>query len=411
VEAAATLASVVRVERTRLVAALVRRYGFDLAEECVDAAVEAALVQWPASGVPASPRAWLLAVARRRAVDAARRRATAGASRDALAALAPGEVADGPDDATDVPDDRLRLVFTCCHPAIAREAQVALALRWLSGLSTEDVARAFCVPTATMAQRLTRAKAKIEAARIPYEVPERGELPARLSSALEVIYAIFNEGYVATQGPALQRVDLAGEALRLAELVAALLPERAEARALLALLTLVHARRAARCTPAGELVPLEEQDRSLWDGEAVARGRRLLAGALAAGYPGAYAVEAAIQALHAEAPSYAETDFRQIVALYRMLRARTGAPVVALNEAVARSMVDGPDAALAEVLALERGGELAGHPALPAAKAELLRRLGRTAEARAAYGEAMAATKNEAERRFLARRRDALGGA
>ncbi|MDB4929085.1 MAG: polymerase subunit sigma-24, partial [Myxococcaceae bacterium] len=347
-----SLSAVVRDERTRLVATLVRRHGFDVAEESVDAAIEAALKQWPAEGVPASPRAWLLAVARRRAVDLLRHRAMAATVHDALAAFSAESAAD--DDG--FADDRLRLVFTCCHPAIARESQVALALRWISGLSTEDVARAFCVPTTTMAQRLTRAKSKIAAARIPYEVPERAELPARVDAVLEVVYAIFNEGYVATAGASLQRVDLAGEAVRLAELLAALLPGSADARALCALLTLTHCRRDARCAPDGGLVPLDEQDRARWDAAAIARGRALLNEALALGPASGYAIEAAIQALHDEAPRFADTDFAQIVALYGLLRARTDAPVVALNEAVARSMVDGPAAALALVDALAREG-------------------------------------------------------
>lgn len=418
-EATAALGSVVKNERTRLVATLVRRYGFDLAEEAVDAAIAAALEQWPESGVPDSPRAWLLSVARRRAIDVVRRRVTAEAVHDDLRALAPGEAVEE-EEGAEFPDDRLRLLFTCCHPAIAREAQVALALRWLSGLSTEDVARAFCVPVPTMAQRLTRAKTKIETAGIPYEVPERSELTERVDAVLEVIYAIFNEGYVATTGPELQRVDLAEEGLRLAELLVLLLPRAgargpsnvadprgsADAKGLLALLLLIHARRHARVDANGELVPLEEQDRSLWDRAAIARGNETLREALVAGPPGAYAIEAAIQALHDEAESYAATDFRQIVVLYAMLRDKTDAPIVRLNEAVARAMVDGLSAALAAVLELEHDHDLAAHPALPAAKADLYRRLGRKAEARAAYDEAIRATKNDVERRFLARRRD-----
>jgi RNA polymerase sigma-70 factor, ECF subfamily len=404
---AAALASVVRTERTRLVATLVRRYGFDLAEEAVDAAIEAALAQWPREGAPASPRAWLLAVARRRAIDRVRHRVTADEVHGALSAFAPPDAAEL-DDAAAFPDDRLRLLFTCCHPAIAREAQVALALRWLSGLSTEDVARAFCVPVPTMAQRLTRARSKIETARIPYEVPEARELGGRLSSVLEVVYAIFNEGYVATAGPELQRNVLADEALHLAALVSELLPESAEAKAMRALLLLVHARRRARVSPEGELVPLDEQDRAAWDQDAIAHGKALLAEALASGRPTAYAIEAAIQALHDEAPTYEATDFPQILVLYRLLRQVNDAPVVALNEAVARAMVDGPEAALADVLALERGGALAAHPAIPAAKADLLRRLGRAGEARRAYDEAIAGTKNEAEQRFFRRRKAAI---
>lgn len=404
---AAVLASVLRDERARLLATLVRRYGFDLAEECLDAVVESALRQWPVEGAPASPRAWLLAVARRRAVDAARHRAMADVAHRALRVVSPVDDDTLEDPARHLPDDRLRLLFTCCHPALAGDAQVALALRWISGLSTEDVARAFCVPVATMAQRLTRAKSKIESAGIPYEVPERAELPERLAAVLEVVYAIFNEGYVATRGDSLQRVDLADEAVRLAGLLA----ERAEARGLLALVLLVHARRDARVTPAGELVPLDAQDRARWDADVIARGKAHLAAALRLGPPSPYVIEAAIQALHDDAPRYADTDFAQIAALYDLLAARVDAPVVRLNAAVARSMVDGPAAGLAAVDALAHDATLAGTVALHAARADLLRRLGRTAESASAYDAAIAATRNEAERRFLLRRRacEAIG--
>lgn len=403
------IADVVRRERTGLVATLVRRYGFDLAEEAVDAAITTALERWPRDGTPESPRAWLLSVAKRRAIDQVRHRVAASAVHDAMRAFGPEEGTDEDRDAAAFPDDRLRLLFTCCHPAIAREAQVSLALRWVSGLSTEDVARAFCVPVPTMAQRLTRAKTKIEAARIPYEVPEASELAERVGVVLEVVYAIFNEGYVATSGAGLDRVDLAEEALRLVELCRGLMPDMPVATAMHALLLLIHARRAARTTEQGDLVPLEEQDRTRWDRAAIARGKALLAEALGAGPSGPYGIEAAIQALHDEAPTWAETDFRQIVALYRMLRLRTNAPIVALNEAVAISMVDGPVAALADVLAIERAGTLAEHPAVPAAKADLYRRLGDVEAARAAYECAIALTKNEAEARFLRKRLATLG--
>jgi RNA polymerase sigma-70 factor, ECF subfamily len=401
-----TLAALVRDERTRLVATLVRQYGFDLAEEAVDAAVCAALEQWPRDGVPASPRGWLLSVARRRAIDVVRHCRTADDVHEALSTRSP--------DATDIdeqalPDDRLRLLFTCCHPAIARENQVALALRWLSGLSTEDVARAYCVPVPTMAQRLTRAKTKIEAARIPYEVPERRELADRVSAVLEVVYAIFNEGYVATTGSTLSRVDLAEEALHLAELTVSLLPGSSEARALLALLWLIHARRDARTDSNGGLVALDEQDRGRWDRAAIERGKALLRSALSAPGPvSAYAIEAAIQALHDDAPSYVATDFQQIVMLYGMLCHRTDAPIVALNEAVARAMVDGPALSLELLRALEQEASLRTHHAFHAARADMLRRLGRTDEAREAYDQAIACTKNSAEQTFLARRRDTL---
>lgn len=396
------LAAIVREERARLIAALVRRYGFDVAETSVDLAVAAALEQWPTVGIPDSPRAWLLTVARRRALDSVRHRATAELAIEQLRVLGPSEAAEDDLDAANLPDDRLRLLFTCCHPAIAHEAQIALALRWLSGLSTEDVARAFGVPIPTMAQRLTRAKTKIEAAGIPYEIPERREWGERVGPVLEVIYAIFNEGYVATSGAALSRIDLALEAIHLGELVVLLLPDRADAKGLLALMLFIHARRDARVSAEGELVPLEEQDRQKWDRAMITRAQVLLREALTSGPPHAYAVEAAIQALHDEAPSYGATDFRQILVLYALLREKTDAAIVDLNAAVVRAMVEGVDRALADVLALE--STLAHHPALHAAKAELYRRQGQTALAVAAYEAAIAATKNDVERRFLLRR-------
>lgn len=402
------LTSVVRDERTLLVAALVRRYGFDLAEECVDAAVEAALIQWSTSGVPASPRAWLLTVARRRAIDRVRHAATASQVHAAQHAFAEGTLGEPDIDAADFPDDRLRLVFTCCHPAIAREAQVALALRWLSGLSTEEVARAFCVSVDAMAARLVRAKTKIEAARIPYEVPERRELDERVASVLEVIYAIFNEGYVATHGDTLERTSLAAEALRLSELLCFLLPESGDSKALLALLLFIHARRGARVTTDGDLVRLEEQDRRRFDQDSIARAKGLLRDALVLAPPSTYAIEAAIQALHDEAPSYEQTDFAQIMSLYALLRVRTSAPIIDVNHAVARAMVEGPEAGLRDLLVVEGAGTLLGHPALPAAKADMYRRLGRHDDAARSYDDAIAATRNEAEKRFLARQKAAL---
>jgi RNA polymerase sigma-70 factor (ECF subfamily) len=402
-----TLTALVRHERTRLVATLVRQYGFDLAEEAVDAAIESALAQWPEQGTPASPRAWLLQVARRRAIDVVRHHGMAKGVHQALE-YAAGSDAQELEHEPELPDDLLRLVFTCCHPAIARDAQVALALRWLSGLSTEDVARAFCLTVSTMAQRLTRSKAKIETAGIPYRVPERRELGERLSAVLEVVYAIFNEGYVATTGSELSRVDLEDEALRLSELIVSLLPEHAEARAMLALLLLIRARRAARTGPGGELVPLEEQDRARWDRAMIVRGQHLLEQALREGPASSYAIEAAIQAVHDSAESFQATDFRQIVELYRLLRAHGDTPLVKLNLAVASSWVDGPEPALAEVLKLEQAGALDGHHALFAAKADLLRRLGRLAEARAAYERAILLTKNGAEQEFLRARQTRL---
>lgn len=406
-DASAALASVVRVERTRLVSTLVRRYGFDLAEEAVDRAISAALEEWPRSGVPASPRAWLLSVAKRRAIDHVRHRAIADGVHEAIERTSPSTTDDTDDDAATFPDDRLRLVFTCCHPAIAPEAQVALALRWVSGLSTDDVARAFAVPVPTMAQRLTRAKSKIEAARIPYEVPAREELPERTAAVLEVVYAIFNEGYVATSGPSIERADLAEEALYLADLLVTLLPASADAKAMLALLSFVHARRAARVSADGELVPLDEQDRTRWDRSLVARGKALLDEALATGAPSAYTIEAAIAALHCAAPTYEATDFGQITQLYELLSQKTDAPIVLVNEACARAMVEGAAAGLARLERL-RGGELEAHPGFHAARADLLSRTGRHDEAREAYRRAIASTRNEAERRFLERKMHAV---
>lgn len=400
------LARTLRDERARIVAALVRRWGFDLAEECLDAAVEQALRQWPVEGVPTSPRAWLLSVARRRAIDAVRHRVMADEAHRALRVCADDLDEALEDPARHLPDDRLRLLFTCCHPALAPETQVALALRWLSGLSTDDVARAFCVPTATMAQRLTRAKSKIEGAGIPYEVPGREELPARIARVLEVIYAIFNEAYVATSGEALTRVDLAHEALRLSALAVELMPDEAATHALLALLTLIHARHDARTDADGTPVSLEDQDRARWDADAIARGRAHLLHSLTLGPPSPWTFEAAIQAVHADAPRYADTDFAQIVALYDLLCARVDSPVVRLNAAVARAHTDGPAAALARVEDL--ANELTAHPALHAARADLLARLGRLDEARGAWDRAITATRNEAERRFLQRRRARL---
>jgi RNA polymerase sigma-70 factor (ECF subfamily) len=397
----------VRDDRARVLAALVKRCGFDVAEEAVDTAIEAAVRQWPDEGVPSSAAAWVMAVARRRAIDALRRRVVNSHARATVRALRDEHDANALAVLEDESfgDERLRLFFTCCHPAIAEETRIALALRWLSGLSTEDVARAFCVAPTTMAQRLFRAKAKIETAGIPYEVPEKSELRGRLASVLQVLYAIFNEGYVATTGPSLQRVDLSDEAVRLADVLCVLVEGHPDALSLLALLLLVHARRAARTTPDGSMLALDEQDRDRWDRAMIARGKSLLDRSLREGAPSAYAIEAAIQALHDDAPRYEDTDFAQIADLYRLLRAKVDAPIVALNEAVARSMIDGPEAGLRAVLALEGVEGIDGHHALYAAKADLLRRIGRSADARRAYDEAIAATRNEAERQFLARRR------
>jgi RNA polymerase sigma-70 factor, ECF subfamily len=413
VDPKALLSELIRNERTRLIAALVRRYGFDVAEECVDAAFERALSQWQVQELPLSPYGWLLSVARRRAIDRVRHEAMAGTAHEELKHVGP-DAAEAVDlDSAALPDERVRLLFTCCHPAIARDAQIALSLRWLSGLSTEDVARAFCIPVATMAQRLTRAKTKIETAKIPYEVPAQRELPEREGAVLEVVYAIFNEGYVATSGVQLQRHDLVQAALQIAELVTQLLPESADAKAVFALLLLIHARTPARVSPEGELIPLQEQDRTRWDASRITQGKEMLHASLSQGAPSAYAVEAAIQALHNEATCYEATDFRQIVALYAVLRQKTDTPIICLNQIVARAMSEGTkhteriESALQSLLALYAASpaEFETHPALFAAKADFLRRLGRPQEAQDAYSEAIARTRNEAEKRFLLRRK------
>lgn len=404
------LAELVRSERRAIVATIARRTGsLDVAEDAVDRAIEAALEQWPIDGVPDSPRAWLYRAAIHKATDLLRHRSMAERVHVELA-RASAEAAEMED--ASFPDDQLRLIFTCCHPAIAADAQVALSLRLLCGLRTEEVARAFAVPEPTMAQRLVRAKAKIEAARIPYEVPEPAELGARVDSVLAVIYGIGSEGYVATGGASLVRVDLAEEALRLAALVVELMPERREPKALLALLLLIDARRAARVSSSGALVLLEHQDRSRWDRAKIERGRALLLEVLRPEAGGQrvpiHAIEASIQALHDEAATYESTDFRQIVVLYRLLRQRADSPLVELNEAVAIAMADGPEAGLERVRGMIARGVLREHHLLWATEADLLRRLGRTDEALRAYDRARSLATNDVERAFLDERCRAL---
>ena len=404
--AAGSVEAVFREERGRLLAALVRQFGdLDLAEEVASDAVAAALERWPIDGVPARPGAWLLTTARRKAVDRLRRDKAYAAR---LAVLQAEADRDGhavePSDDEDVPDERLRLFFTCCHPALPLDAQVALTLRCLAGLSTPEVARAFLVPAATMAQRIVRAKRKIKGARIPFRVPEGDELPARLPGVLRVVYAIFTEGYAASGGPELVRADLADEAIRLARILHRLLPREREVAGLLALLLLVDARREARTGEDGQLVLLDEQDRSLWDRGSIEEGRRLVVAALQGDRPGPYALQAAIAAVHDEAADVATTDWPQVVALYDLLADVALSPVVALNRAVAVAMRDGPAAGLELLDTLAADERLRGYHLLPAARADLLRRLGRRAEAAAAYREALRLVGNEPERAYLTRR-------
>ncbi|MEV7808019.1 sigma-70 family RNA polymerase sigma factor [Microbispora sp. NPDC088329] len=401
-----------REEWGQVVATLIRWTGdWDLAEECAQDAFAQALRTWRRDGVPRRPGAWLTTAARNRAVDRLRREATGAAKlrevADALAAQG-GDAADEPG----VPDDRLRLMFTCCHPALALEARVALTLRTLAGLTTAEIARAFLVGEQTMTKRLTRAKQKIRNAAIPYRVPPAHLLPERLPAVLAVLYLLFNEGYSATAGDDLVRHDLAAEAIRLARVLVRLMPDEPEAAGLLALMLLHHARRAARLDEAGDLVLLEDQDRGRWDAGQIAEGVALLDAALRRGRPGPYQVQAAIAACHATAARPEDTDWAQIAVLYGRLARLVPSPVVELNRAVAVGMAHGPAAGLALVDSLRETlratGALAGYHLLPAARADLLRRLGRTAEAAEAYREAAGLAATDAERRYLARRLSAL---
>ncbi len=403
----ALIDGVCRAEGARVLAGLIRRFGdFELAEDALQDAFTKAIERWPAEGLPERPAAWLTTVAQRRALDMLRRRRAGPQYTDDppdIAAPEP-EGEDHPAEVSGVEDDRLRLVFTCCHPALAPAAQMALALRTLCGLTTREIARAFLEAEATAAQRLVRAKRKIFEAGIPYEVPQRDALPERLDAVLGVVYLVFNEGYSATNTPGLVRPDLCTEAIRLARLVVELMPEEPEARGLLALMLLHDARRATRVGSDGAIVPLEEQNRALWNRDAISDGLALLDAALALRRRGPYQLQAAIAALHAQAPRAADTDWRQIAALYvGLLRERPGA-VVELNAAVAVAMAEGADAGLEWIERLAGREELAGYYLLPAARADLLRRLGRFTEARNAYGAALALVANPAERSYLERR-------
>lgn len=396
-----------REESGRILATLIRLLGdFDLAEEVVQEAFVAALEQWPAEGIPANSRAWLVSTARHKAVDRLRRRIRFQEKQKELERLVVLEeqmtAPDSPD--STVADDRLRLIFTCCHPALAIEAQIALTLRTLGGLSTEEIARAFLVPVATMAQRLVRAKQKIRAAGIPYQIPPDDLLPERLDGVLRTVYLVFNEGYAATLGDTLVRHELCAEAIRLGRLLCELLPLSPEARALLALMLLHDSRRDARLNADGGIVLLEEQDRRRWNRAQIHEGLTLLQEALRTGDASEYALQAAIAGLHARAERAEDTDWHQIAQFYDLLLRIQPSPVVELNRAVAVAMADGPEHGLRLIDEIEARGELHNYHLLPAARADLLRRLGRWAEAAAAYKHALSLVTNDAERRFLERR-------
>jgi RNA polymerase sigma-70 factor (ECF subfamily) len=400
------LDSLYRVDSRRILATLVRLLGdFDLAEEAMHEAFAAALDLWPRSGVPDNPRPWMISTARFKAIDTLRRRARFDASQDELGRYleAQGSSADRSVEEDSVEDDRLRLIFTCCHPLLPPEARVALTLREVCGLTTEEIAKAFLITPSTLAQRIVRAKARIRDTPIRYEVPSPQELPQRLGAVLQVIYLVFNEGYSAAAGAEVTRGELTAEAIRLGRLVSELLPEP-EVIGLLSLMLLQESRRAARTSPAGELILLENQDRSLWNREQIAEGVALLEKALKSHRFGSYTLQAAIAAVHAEAESVAVTDWQQIVALYNRLLQIQPSPVVRLNRAVAIAMCDGPEAGLTHIDAVLSQGELANYYLAHSVRADMYRRLGRTSEARSSYEKALALTQQEPERQFLLER-------
>lgn len=404
-----TLDGLYRSESGRILATLIRLLGdFDLAEDAMHDAFAAALERWPQDGLPASPRAWLISTGRHKAIDGLRRRARFDASQDKIADqllpsgdFAPADAGSEADES--VPDDQLRLIFTCCHPALAPEGRLALTLREVCGLTTEEIARAFLTTAPTLAQRIVRAKAKIRDERLPYQVPAPEELPARLDAVLQVVYLMFNEGYSASAGASLTRADLSTEAIRLGRLLLELLPEP-EGMGLLALMLLQESRRAARTSPSGELILLEDQDRTQWDRALIAEGVKLVERALLSRRFGPYTLQAAIAAVHSEAGSAAATDWPQIVALYGLLARAVPSPVVELNRAVAVAMRDGPEAGLVLIDGLFAQGQLKEYHLAHSARADLCRRLGRKADARASYERALALTQQEPERRFLEKR-------